>query len=107
MYKRQFQSYDASKPMDPYGTLIKDGKLVHKGDLSAVIGLGQDNTVKIGIMQPVVSLNLGTATIKADYFNHTPAQDGSAVAIFTDVYKRQAIDSGWINAPDCKRNMMV
>ena len=69
--------------MDPYGTLIKDGKLVHKGDLGAVIGLSKDNTVKIGIMQPVVSLSLGTASIKADYFNHTPAQDGSAVAIFT------------------------
>lgn len=78
-----FQSYDASKPMDPYGTLIKDGKLVHKGDLGAVIGLSKDNTVKIGIMEPVVSLSLGTASIKADYFNHTPAQDGSAVAIFT------------------------
>ena len=78
-----FQSYDAAKPMDPYGTLIKDGKLVHKGDLGAVLGLTEDNTVKIGIMQPVVSLTLGTAAVKADYFNHTPAQDGSAVSIFT------------------------
>ena len=78
-----FQSYDATKPMDPYGTLIKDGKLVHKGDLSAVVGLSKDNTVKIGIMQPVVTLTLGSAALKADNFNHTPAQDGSAVSVFT------------------------
>lgn len=78
-----FQSYDATKPMDPYGTLIKDGKLIHKGDLSAVVGLTKDNTVKIGIMQPVINLTLGSASIKADNYNHTPAQDGSAVSIFT------------------------
>lgn len=78
-----FQSYDTSKPMDPYGTLIKDGKLLHKGDLGAVIGFSQDNTVKIGIMQPIITLTLGSASIKVDNFNHTPAQDGSAVSVFT------------------------
>ena len=78
-----FQSYDASKPMDPYGTLIKEGQLIHKGDLGAVLGFTEDNAVKIGVMQPVITLTLGSESIKVDNFNHTPAQDGSAVSIFT------------------------
>lgn len=78
-----FQSFDTSKPMDPYGVLIKDGKLIHTGDLSGVIGFTEDNTLKIGIMAPVVTATVSKKTVKVDQLNHTPSRDGSAVSVFS------------------------
>ncbi len=77
-----FQSFDVKKPMDPYGILIKNGRLIHKNEMGSAIGFTDTGELKIGIINPVVTATIGNRNVNIDLFNHTPTADGSSVALF-------------------------
>lgn len=86
-----FQCFDSNKPMDPYGTIIKNGRLIHKGEIGSTIGFTDSGSAKIAIVEPVITATINGKTLEMDLFNHTPSADGNTVALFNK-HRGETID---------------
>lgn len=78
-----FQSYDASKSMDPYSTLIKNGKLIHRGDTGSTIGFTADGQVKMDMINIALEGTVGKKSFAITNINHTPPSDSKSITVFT------------------------
>lgn len=79
-----FQSYDSSKAQDPYGILIKNGKLIHSENTGSAIGFTSNGTAKIGIIRSHVTATVGKHNYTVSLINHTPATNSNTVVLFND-----------------------
>lgn len=79
-----FQNYDSSKAQDPYGILIKNGKLIHSENTGSAIGFTSNGTAKIGIVRSHVTATVGKHNYSVSLVNHTPAANSNTVVLFTD-----------------------
>lgn len=73
---------------NPYNTIIKDGKVIHYGDVGTVFGFTSDGSVKmeklrISIAGATDGLYKWPNNWYAYGFNHMPKKDGSSAYIFT------------------------
>lgn len=81
-----FSAYDGHP--DPWNTIIKDGKVIHVGNIGTVFGFTGDGRVKMDKLRiNIVGSTNGSYNWPNNWyaygFNHMPAQDGSSVYIFT------------------------
>lgn len=83
-----FQSYDSAKSQDPYGLLIKNGKLIHAENTGSAIGFTSSGNVKIGIVRGAVSATVGKSNYNISLVNHVPAVDSNTVVLFTSARGR-------------------
>ena len=81
-----FQSYDSSKSQDPYGILIKNGKLIHAEGTGSAIGFTSDGSVRLDIVRSAVTAAVGGTNYTVTLVNHTPAANSSTVALYTSAY---------------------
>lgn len=78
-----FQSYDSAKAQDPYGILIKNGKLIHSENTGSTIGFTSDGSVKLGVIRSSVTATVGKNSYAVSLVNHTPAANSNSVVMFT------------------------
>ena len=81
-----FQSFDNTKAQEPYGILIKNGKLVHSDNTGSTLGFTQDGKVKLDMVHSVIQLKIGNAAYTASLMNHSPAVNSDTIALFTSAY---------------------
>lgn len=81
-----FQSYDVSKAQEPYGILIKDGKLIHSDNTGSTLGFTKDGKIKLDVVRSVITVTVNNSEYTVSLMNHTPAIDSSTIAIFTSAY---------------------
>jgi hypothetical protein len=73
---------------EPWGTIIRDGKVVHVGNVGSVVGITSDGRVKMDTVRIKVEGGTGGSYEWPDNwyaygFNRTPRSDGSAAYIYT------------------------
>lgn len=73
---------------EPWGTIIKDGKVVHVGNVGSVVGITSDGRVKMDTVRIKVEGGTGGSYEWPDNwyaygFNRTPSPGGSAAYIYT------------------------
>lgn len=78
-----FQNYDSSKSMDPYGILIKNGRLIHTETTGSAVGFTSDNQIKMGIVYGTIQANVHGTSFSISLMNHTPGKESSTVSFFT------------------------
>lgn len=83
-----FQAYDFDIPMDPYGTLINKGKVIHRGDTGSTIGFTEDGQIKLDTLRMKIegSTNNSYSWPNNWYsygINHTPTPNSSSIFIYT------------------------
>lgn len=83
-----FQSYDSSQSQDPFGLLIKNGKLVHAEGTGSVIGFTSSGTVKMDIVRSSITATAGGTNYTVSLVNHTPAVNSNTVVLFTSARGR-------------------
>ena len=81
-----FQSFDESKAQEPYGILIKDGKLIHSDNTGSTLGFTKDGAVKLDVVRSVVSIKVADTEYTVSLVNHSPAVDSNAISLFTSAY---------------------
>lgn len=81
-----FQSFDNTKVQEPYGILIKNGKLVHSDNTGSVLGFTKDGKIKLDVVRSVVTIKIGNTNYTASLVNHSPAADSNTIALFTSTY---------------------
>lgn len=81
-----FQSFDSAKAQEPYGILIKNGKLIHSDNTGSTLGFTQDGKVKLDMVHSVIQLKIGDEAYTASLMNHSPAVDSDTIALFTSAY---------------------
>lgn len=81
-----FQSFDSTKAKEPYGILIKDGKLVHSDNTGSTLGFTQDGNVKLDMIQTIINIKIGNTAYTASLMNHSPAANSDSIALFTSAY---------------------
>lgn len=83
-----FQSYDSSQSQDPYGLLIKNGKLVHAEGTGSVIGFTSSGNVTMDIIRSSITASVGGVSYTVSLVNHTPAVNSNSVVLFTSARGR-------------------
>lgn len=83
-----FQSYDSSQSQDPFGLLIKSGKLVHAEGTGSAIGFTSSGDIKMDIVRSAITATVGGSSYTVSLVNHTPAVDSSTVVLFTSARGR-------------------
>lgn len=78
-----FQSFDSSALADPFGILIKNGKLIHSEGTGSAIGFTSDGSVKMNIVRSVVTASIGGNGYPVSLVNHTPSVSGNQIVLFT------------------------
>lgn len=81
-----FQSFDDTKTQEPYGILIKNGKLIHSDNTGSTLGFTKDGKIKLDILRSVVTVKIGNTSYTASLVNHSPAADSNTIALFTSAY---------------------
>ncbi len=81
-----FQSFDDAKAQEPYGILIKNGKLVHSDNTGSTLGFTKDGTIKLAVLRSVITATIDDINYTVSLMNHSPAADSSTVALFTSAY---------------------
>ena len=81
-----FQSFDNTKVQEPYGILIKDGKLIHSDNTGSTLGFMKDGSVKLDMVRSVITVQIGNVSYTASLMNHSPGVDSDTIALFTSAY---------------------
>ena len=81
-----FQSFDNAKAQEPYGILIKNGKLIHSDNTGSTLGFTQDGKVKLDMVHSVIQVKIGDTAYNASLMNHSPATNSDTIALFTSAY---------------------
>jgi len=89
-----FQSFDSSKAQEPYGILIKDGKLIHSDNSGSTLGFTKDGDIKLDIVRSVIIATVNGTDYAVSLMNHSPAVDSSAVVLFTSAYGETLNNAG-------------
>ena len=89
-----FQSFDSAKTQEPYGILIKDGKLIHSDNTGSTLGFTRDGKVKLDIVHSVIQVKISDSAYTAALMNHSPAVDSDTIALFTSAYGESLSSTG-------------
>ncbi|MGM9525442.1 MAG: phosphodiester glycosidase family protein [Peptococcaceae bacterium] len=81
-----FQSYDSSKSQDPYGLLIKNGKLIHSEHTGSTIAFTTSGGIKMDIVRSAITATIGSNSYTVSLMNHTPSASGNSVVLYTTAY---------------------
>ncbi len=81
-----FQSFDDTKAQEPYGILVKDGKLVHSDNTGSALGFTKDGAVKLDAVRSVTTAKIADTEYAVSLVNHSPAADSNAITLFTPAY---------------------
>ncbi len=81
-----FQSFDETKAQEPYGILVKDGKLVHSDNTGSTLGFTKDGTIKLDVVRSVTTAKIAGTEYAVSLVNHSPAADSNAITLFTPAY---------------------
>ena len=81
-----FQSFDDTKVQEPYGVLIKNGKLIHSDNTGSTIGFSKDGEIKLGVIRTAITANIDDTAYSVTLMNHSPAADSNSIALFTSTY---------------------
>ena len=81
-----FQSFDNAKAKEPYGLLIKNGKLIHSDNTGSTLGFTKDGSIKMDVLRSSVVATIADTTYTVSLMNHSPAIDSNTVALFTSAY---------------------
>lgn len=83
-----FQNYDTTQSQDPYGLLIKDGKLIHAESTGSVLAFTGSGGVKMDIVRASVTATVGGNAYAVSLVNHTPSASSNTVTLFTSARGR-------------------
>ena len=89
-----FQNFDKTKAQEPYGILIKDGKLVHSDNTGSTLGFTKDGKAKLDLVRTVITVKANQKEYTANLLNHSPAVDSDCIALFTSAYGDSVNQSG-------------
>lgn len=89
-----FQSFDSTKAQEPYGILIRDGKLVHSDNTGSTLGFTKDGTIKLDVIRSVITATVDGTDYTVSLMNHSAAVDSSTIALFTSAYGESVTISG-------------
>lgn len=81
-----FQSFDATKAQEPYGILMKDGKLMHSDNTGSTLAFMKDGSVRLDIVRSVIKATIDDIEYAVSLLNHSPALDSNVIALFTSAY---------------------
>lgn len=89
-----FQSFDETKTQEPYGILIKDGKLIHSDNTGSTIGFTHDGKIKLDMIHSNIQIKIADTNYTASLMNHSPAVGNDAIVLFTPAYGDTLISTG-------------
>lgn len=83
-----FQAYDIYLPKDAYANIIKNGKVIHVGDIGSTIGFTDDGQIKLDMLKIKIEGSTNDSyeepnKWKAYGMNNTPSKDGTSIYVYT------------------------
>lgn len=81
-----FQSFDDAKAQEPYGILIKNGKLVHSDNTGSTLGFTKDGNIKLDVLRSSITATINDIDYVVSLMNHSPAAGSNTVVLFTSAY---------------------